>query len=90
MNKEELGKRIKLARTLYTQKTGKKMTQQILAETTGISRGYVGDLEKGRTAPSLETLKKIASACDVGIDFFTSESLEQIPSELNLSTLRFA
>ncbi|KKR76614.1 MAG: Transcriptional regulator, XRE family [Candidatus Levybacteria bacterium GW2011_GWA2_40_8] len=36
------------------------MTQEDLAEKVGISRAYMGYIEQGRNAPSLEVLEKIA------------------------------
>ena len=36
------------------------ITQEELAEKVGISRAYMGYIEQGRNAPSLEILEKIA------------------------------
>ncbi len=36
------------------------LTQEELAEKVGISRAYMGYVEQGRNAPSLEVLEKIA------------------------------
>ena len=51
---KSIGKRI--------QKRRKEMdlTQEGLAEKIGISRAYMGYIEQGRNAPSLEVLEKIA------------------------------
>lgn len=38
------------------------MTQEKLAEKTGVSRVYIGYIEQGRNTPSLEMLEKIAKA----------------------------
>lgn len=46
----------------------RKYTQQQLAERSGISRSYLGDIEGGRYYPSLETLNDIAHALDVGVN----------------------
>lgn len=40
-------------------------TQEQLAEKIGISRAYMGFIEQGRNAPSLEVLQKIARALKV-------------------------
>ncbi len=40
-------------------------TQEKLAETIGISRAYMGFIEQGRNAPSLEVLQKIAKALKI-------------------------
>lgn len=40
-------------------------TQEQLAEMIGISRAYMGFIEQGRNAPSLEVLQKIAKTLKV-------------------------
>ena len=40
-------------------------TQEQLAEKIGISRAYMGFIEQGRNAPSLEVLQKIARALKI-------------------------
>lgn len=77
MDKKELGSKIKYARSLYYQQAGKKLTQQLLAEKVGISRSYMGDIESGRTYPTLVVLDAIARACNVSLDFFGNDE-EQI------------
>lgn len=54
MNKKHIGQRVKLARIFYEQKTGNKMTQEILANKIGTKRGTIGDIELGRSYPSIE------------------------------------
>ena len=51
---KKLGKKI--------QKKRKEMgyTQEELADKIGVSRAYMGYIEQGRNAPSLEVLEKIA------------------------------
>ncbi len=59
---EELGKignNIKFARKL------KKISQEKLAETIGVSRNYVGMIERGETNIPTKTLILIAKALDV-------------------------
>ncbi len=60
-----LGKRIQKRRRAIG------MTQEEVAEKVGISGGYLGFIEQGRSAPSLEVLEKIARALKTPIsDFF--------------------
>ncbi len=54
-----LGKRIQKIR----KKTG--MSQEEVAHKIKISRAYMGYIEQGRNAPSLEVLQKIASVLKV-------------------------
>jgi len=62
-------------------------TQEQLAEICDISTGFVGHIESGTRAPSLETLYSIACVLHSGIDYFLFDSaadndnmIEQISS----------
>lgn len=46
------------------------LTQEELAERINISRAYVGFIEQGRYAPSLEVIEKIAKALKTPISSF--------------------
>lgn len=64
-----MGEKIKLARI----KIG--MTQKELGEKTGLTKDYIGALERGKMQnPSLQTMKKLSEALDTSImDLFFSE-----------------
>ncbi|MGB9791148.1 MAG: helix-turn-helix domain-containing protein [Thermacetogeniaceae bacterium] len=47
----------------------KKMSQEKLAEMTGVSGSYIGYLERGERTPSLDLLAKIADA--LGVELVT-------------------
>ena len=49
----------------------KKMTQQELADSVGISYSYMCKVEKGKNVPSMETMDKIIKALDVPSNTFT-------------------
>lgn len=62
-------------------------TQEKLAEICDISTGFLGHIESGTRAPSLETLYNLSCALHSGIDYFLFDSatdsdnmLEQIGS----------
>ena len=46
------------------------LTQEELADKVGISRAYMGYIEQGRNAPSLEVLEKIARVLKTSINNF--------------------
>ena len=47
------------------------LTQEDVADKVGISRAYMGYIEQGRYAPSIEVLEKVAKALKSPIsDFF--------------------
>lgn len=50
----------KLGKTIQKRRKELAITQEGLAEKIGISRAYMGFIEQGRNAPSLEILEKIA------------------------------
>jgi DNA-binding XRE family transcriptional regulator len=83
MDKKKVGQRVKLARTFYEQRTGNKMTQGTLAKIVGVQRGTIGDIELGRSFPSLELADAITTACGVSLDFLKSDELTDMPPELD-------
>lgn len=69
--KEKFGKIVKKLRKK------KGMTQEDLAHKTGISVDFLSLVERGKNAPSFETLEKLAGALEVKVrDFFIFESYE--------------
>ena len=46
-----------------------KLTQLQLAEKSGLSRSYIGDIEAGRYAPSVRSLVSIASVLSIDLNF---------------------
>ncbi|MGL4107227.1 helix-turn-helix domain-containing protein [Clostridium sp. LP20] len=67
MGDKILGLKIKQLRSDYGLKIGKKFLQKDLAEAVGVSRGYIGDIESGRTTPNETLLGKIADVFDIDI-----------------------
>lgn len=59
---EKLGKNLKRIRT------EKDITQSDIARSLGVSRGFVSNLEKGKTNPTLATISRIADAVGVTTD----------------------
>jgi transcriptional regulator with XRE-family HTH domain len=63
------------------------MSQERLAELSGLTKGYISKIEKSDTAPPLSTLSKIASALKVDITLLTAEELE-LPGDIDLCIVR--
>jgi transcriptional regulator with XRE-family HTH domain len=57
----------KLTMTLRRLRTKRGLSQQGLAERSGLSREYVARLETGQHNPSLATLQKLAKALGVPV-----------------------
>lgn len=47
----------------------KRITVKSLLETTGISRSFIYDLEKGRSVPSADKFERIADYLDCSVDY---------------------
>jgi transcriptional regulator with XRE-family HTH domain len=73
VKKEEVGQRFKIARELYGVLNNEKITQAKLSEMVNQSRGYIGDIESGRTYPTLSVLFEITEALNIPIEHFVSE-----------------
>ncbi len=77
-----LGNRIKSTRE------AKNLTQEKLAELTGLSNNYISNIERNRSIPSLETLVKLCNALDATPDsllfdsVFTYSSREYIKDDI--------
>ena len=65
---------INVARQIRILRKRRNLSQQALAEASGLSRNTLSLLERGQTSPTVSTLKRIASALDVGINAFFSPS----------------
>ena len=49
------------------------ITQQRLAEITGMARGYLSDLERGERNPTERTIRRLIKHFDIEYDVFMSE-----------------
>ena len=66
---KKIGSRIKAARE------SKKLTQEELAELTGLTNNYISNIERTRSKPSIETLVKICNALEVTPDYILLDSV---------------
>lgn len=72
-NIEDIGAKIKEIRKK------KQMTLQILSEYTGLSLGFLSNLERNLTSPSLENLKVICDVLDISItELISTEKKEKL------------
>jgi transcriptional regulator with XRE-family HTH domain len=59
-----------VARQIRVLREQQNLSQQALAETSGMSRNTLSLLERGKTSPTLDTLQKLADALQVDIGAF--------------------
>lgn len=64
-----------------------QMSQEKLAEMSGLTKGYISKIEKSDTAPPLSTLSKIAAALNVDITLLTAEGID-LPGDIDLCIVR--
>ena len=64
MEKEEIGKKIKILRK------SRGLTQQQLADKLSVKRATISNYEIGRRSPHIKELEEIAEALGVGLDYF--------------------
>lgn len=57
----------------------KKLTQKALGEKVGISRSYLADIEGNRYNPSADTIKALATALSVDVNYFLTDDETQLP-----------
>ena len=69
MDKIELGKRLKEARKLNG------LTQEKLAEKSGIGTMYLGEIERGEKMPSLKIFIRLLEALNVSADYILRNEL---------------
>jgi transcriptional regulator with XRE-family HTH domain len=81
MDEKQIAKNIKNIRLDHN------LSQEKLAELSGLTKGYISKIEKSDTAPPLSTLSKIATALNVDITQLTAEELE-IPGDIDLCIVR--
>ncbi|WP_279146674.1 MULTISPECIES: helix-turn-helix domain-containing protein [Clostridium] len=88
LSKEEMGRKIRKARNIKSEKIGVKYTGKMLAKDIGISRSYLGDIENGRTYPNYKLLCKIAESCGVSFDFLMSAK-QQLKTEKTIEEITY-
>lgn len=89
-DRAEVGRRIKHLRL------AQEMTVQELAKRSGVSSGYLSEVERGMSAVSVDKLSQIADGLRVGVDALLSEGPQdasgqevvQIPAALSIAADR--
>jgi transcriptional regulator with XRE-family HTH domain len=62
--------RIRFGKQLRQIRRVKDITQEKLAEEIGVSAEFISNMERGKAAPSFETLEKLASVLETDIQEF--------------------
>jgi len=60
----------RFAKRLRKIRRSRDLTQEQLADMVGGSLNFIGQLERGESAPSLETVQKIAEVLEVDVSEF--------------------
>ena len=81
MDERQIAKNIKKIRL------DSHLSQERLAELSGLTKGYISKIEKSDKAPPFSTLNKIASALNVDVGLLSAEDLELL-QDINLCIVR--
>jgi transcriptional regulator with XRE-family HTH domain len=69
---------VQLGRKIRDLRLRRGLTVQQLAEASGLSKGFISQVENDRTSPSLATLRDLARALDTSVAYLVVEE-EQVP-----------
>jgi transcriptional regulator with XRE-family HTH domain len=68
-----------VARNLRIMRKQKGLSQEELADSAGINRNYVGQIEREEKSPTVDILEKLAIALEVcAVDFFVKPGRQAI------------
>jgi transcriptional regulator with XRE-family HTH domain len=59
--------RVRFGKALRACRTSQRLTQEELAERSGLSQKFIGEIERGLGNPTIETVSQIAGALTVSI-----------------------
>ncbi|MGO4345505.1 helix-turn-helix domain-containing protein [Paenibacillus sp. MCAF9] len=57
-----------LGNHIRSKRKEKKLRQEDVSDSTGLSRNYISDIECGRYTPSVDALSKIAACLDLDLN----------------------
>lgn len=69
------------ANNVRTRRKNLKMTQEELAEKSGLHRTYIGGIEQMSRNPSLKSMEKIADALNIDLSILTDSKLADTNSK---------
>ena len=62
MNKEDCSLSSKICKRVKFERMKRNLSQEQLAELADLGRNTIGNIERGESSPSIETLEKLAAA----------------------------
>ena len=78
--------RARLGAALRTMRERRRLTQEQLAERSGLSYKFIGEIERGLGNPTIETLDRLAEALGVGVSELLIETdHHRAPNEYPIS-----
>jgi XRE family aerobic/anaerobic benzoate catabolism transcriptional regulator len=69
--------RVRFGATLREWRGRRHLTQEQLAEASGLSYKFIGEVERGRGNPTLDTVARLADALDVSVSELMGEAERQ-------------
>jgi transcriptional regulator with XRE-family HTH domain len=78
--------RARLGAALRAARERQRLTQEQLAERSGLSYKFIGEVERGSGNPTIETIDRLAEALGVGIgSLFVETDHHRAPNEYQIS-----
>ncbi len=60
---------VRFGQVVRESRAARRLSQEALADLSGLSRSYLSEVERGTVAPSIETLQKLADALGEKLSF---------------------
>ena len=73
--------RVRFGAVLKAWRTRKQLTQEELAERSGLSYKFIGEIERGTGNPTIETVSQLAAALDIEIAELFAAERDRMPAE---------
>ena len=77
--------RIRLGAAVKTCRANRRLTQEQLAERSGLSYKFVGEIERGDANPTILTIERVARALAVPLSVLVTEGQQYQPTEYQVS-----
>ena len=70
----------KFGRVIRACREQRGLSQEALAELAGLSRGFLGEIERGEAVPSVDSLQKLADALGEKLSYVVCK-YEELPND---------
>lgn len=77
---------VRLGAALRACRARQRLTQEELAERSGLSYKFIGEVERGKANPTVKTVARLADALEVGVaTLFADPEPRRLPADYQIS-----